>query len=99
MDTTDSFPCTDDESGEAPPLLAFYEDTYDDSGIALGWRTIAWGLLFADGTVVTIPHLDEKAGTTLWRTLQDARMALGGYVDTMNPRTMLASLSQERGRG
>jgi hypothetical protein len=71
-----------------PRLLAFYQDLWDEDGTALGWRPIAWGLRFADGSAISI-NIDGKPAVTLWQSLEDATEALDAYVDTPEPRTHL----------
>jgi hypothetical protein len=69
-----------------PRLLAFYQDLWDDDGTALGWRPVAWGLRFADGSAISI-NVEGKPSVTLWHSLEDAAEALDAYVDTPEPRT------------
>lgn len=71
-----------------PRLLAFYQDLWDEDGTALGWRPIAWGLRFADGSAISI-NIEGKPAVTLWQSLEDATEALDAYVDTPEPRTNL----------
>ena len=71
-----------------PRLLAFYQDLWDEDGTALGWRPIAWGLRFADGSAISV-NIDGKPAVTLWQSLEDATEALDAYVDTPEPRTHL----------
>ena len=71
-----------------PRLLAFYQDLWDDDGTALGWKPIAWGLRFADGSAISVP-VEGRPAVTLWQSLEDATEALDAYVDTPEPRTHL----------
>lgn len=68
-----------------PRVLAFYEDVWDADGNVIAWRTIAWGLAIADGSVVTIP-VDRPTSATLWLALADAAAALDAHVDAVDPR-------------
>lgn len=76
-------------SYHVPRLLAFYQDQWDEDGTALGWRPVAWGLRFADGSAVSI-SVEGKPSVTLWQSVEDATEALEAYVDTAEPRTHLA---------
>ncbi len=75
-------------SYHVPRLLAFYQDLWDDDGTAMGWRPIAWGLRFADGSALSV-NVDGKPAVTLWQSLDDAMEALDAYVDTPEPRAHL----------
>jgi hypothetical protein len=68
-----------------PRLLAFYRDAWDDDGTAIGWQTIAWGLVFADGSAISVP-VDPPMSVTLWHSVDDALAALDAYVDHPEPR-------------
>lgn len=76
-------------SYHVPRLLAFYQDQWDEDGTALGWRPVAWGLRFADGSAVSI-SVEGKPSVTLWQSVEDATEHLEAYVDTAEPRTHLA---------
>lgn len=69
-----------------PRLLAFYQDLWDADGTVLGWRPVAWGLRFADGSALSV-NVEGKPAVTLWQSLDDAIEALDAYVDTPEPRT------------
>jgi hypothetical protein len=71
-----------------PRLLAFYQDLWDDDGAAVGWKPIAWGLRFADGSAISV-NVEGRPSVTLWNSLEDATEALDAYVDTPEPRTNL----------
>ena len=75
-------------SFHVPRLLAFYQDLWDDEGTALGWKPIAWGLRFADGSAISV-NIEGRPAVTLWQSLEDATEALDAYVDTPEPRTHL----------
>jgi hypothetical protein len=75
-------------SYHVPRLLAFYQDQWDEDGTALGWRPVAWGLRFADGSAVSI-SVEGKPAVTLWQSVEDATEALDAYVDTPEPRAHL----------
>jgi hypothetical protein len=64
-----------------PRVLAFYRDVIDDGGSVIGWRTIAWGLAFGDGSAVSIP-IGRPVSVTLWPSLEDAATALDAHIDT-----------------
>lgn len=76
-------------SFHVPRLLAFYQDLWDDDGTAVGWKPIAWGLRFADGSAISI-SIEGRPSVTLWQSLEDATEALDAYVDTPEPRTHLS---------
>ena len=81
------------ESGTSPSYhvprsLAFYQDLWDDDGTALGWRPIAWGLRFADGSAISV-NIEGRPSVTLWHSIEDATEALDAYVDTPEPRAHL----------
>jgi hypothetical protein len=71
-----------------PRLLAFYQDLWDDDGTPVGWRPIAWGLRFADGSAVSV-NIEGKPSVTLWHSVDDALAALDAFVDTPEPRANL----------
>jgi hypothetical protein len=71
-----------------PRLLAFYQDLWDEDGTAIGWKPIAWGMCFADGSAISV-NVDGRPSVTLWQSLEDATEALDAYVDTPEPRTHL----------
>jgi hypothetical protein len=71
-----------------PRLLAFYQDLWDDDGTAVGWRPIAWGLRFHDGSALSI-SIEGRPSVTLWHSVEDATEALDAYVDTAEPRINL----------
>lgn len=71
-----------------PRLLAFYQDLWDDDGTPVGWRPIAWGLRFADGSAVSVT-IEGKPSVSLWHSVEDALAALDAFVDTPNPRAHL----------
>jgi hypothetical protein len=71
-----------------PRVLAFYHDTWDDDGIAVGWKTVAWGLALPNGAAVTVP-LDGPPSATLWPSVGDAAEALDAYVDSPAPARRL----------
>ena len=73
---------------DLPRVLAFYRDTWDDDGTAVGWRTVAWGLALPNGAAVTVP-LDGPPSATLWSSLGDAAEALDAYVDAPAPARRL----------
>jgi hypothetical protein len=75
-------------SYHVPRLLAFYQDLWDDDGTAMGWRPIAWGLRFADGSAISV-NIEGRPSVTLWHSLEDATEALDAYVDTPEPRAHL----------
>jgi hypothetical protein len=75
-------------SYHVPRLLAFYQDLWDDDGTALGWRPIAWGLRFADGSAISV-NIEGRPSVTLWHSIEDATEALDAYVDTPEPRAHL----------
>jgi hypothetical protein len=68
-----------------PRLLGFYRDVYDDEGTAAGWATIAWGLVFGDGSAITVP-VEAPVSVTLWHRVEDATVALDAYIDYVDPR-------------
>ena len=71
-----------------PRLLAFYQDLWDEDGTPIGWRPIAWGLRFADGSAVSV-NIEGKPSVTLWHSVDDALAALDAFVDTPDPRARL----------
>ncbi len=71
-----------------PRLLAFYQDLWDDDGTAVGWRPVAWGLRFHDGSALSI-SIEGRPSVTLWHSVEDATEALDAYVDTAEPRISL----------
>ena len=75
-------------SYHVPRLLAFYQDLWDDDGTAMGWRPIAWGLRFADGSAISV-NIEGRPSVTLWHSIEDATEALDAYVDTPEPRAHL----------
>ena len=75
-------------SYHVPRLLAFYQDLWDDDGTAMGWRPIAWGLRFADGSAISV-NIEGRPSVTLWHSLEDATEALDAYVDTPEPSAHL----------
>lgn len=68
-----------------PRLLSFYRDVLDDAGTVTGWQTIAWGLAFGDGSVVSTP-VGPPISVTLWPCLEAAATALDAFVDTPDLR-------------
>jgi hypothetical protein len=78
-----------------PRLLAFYQDLWDEDGAAVGWKPIAWGLRFADGSAISV-NVEGRPSVTLWNSLDDATEALDAYVDTPEPRTHLDRSQLER---
>jgi hypothetical protein len=70
---------------DLPRVLAFYQDVVDDDGTVIGWRTVAWGLVFGDGSAVSVP-VGRPVSVTLWPCLEDAAAALDAHVDTPDPR-------------
>lgn len=75
-------------SFHVPRLLAFYQDLWDEDGTAVGWKPVAWGLRFADGSAISV-SIEGRPSVTLWQSLEDATEALDAYVDTPEPRTHL----------
>ena len=75
-------------SYHVPRLLAFYQDLWDDDGTAMGWRPLARGLRFADGSAITV-NIEGRPSVTLWHSIEDATEALDAYVDTPEPRAHL----------
>jgi hypothetical protein len=71
-----------------PRLLAFYQDLWDEDGTAVGWRPVAWGLRFHDGSALSI-SIEGRPSVTLWHSVEDATEALDAYVDTAEPRISL----------
>ncbi|MGH9209623.1 MAG: hypothetical protein ACRD2C_02975 [Acidimicrobiales bacterium] len=71
-----------------PRLLAFYQDLWDDDGTPVGWKPIAWGLRFADGSAVSV-NIEGKPAVSLWHSVADALAALDAFVDTPEPRATL----------
>jgi hypothetical protein len=71
-----------------PRLLAFYQDLWDDDGTPVGWKPIAWGLRFADGSAVSV-NIEGKPSVTLWHSVEDALASLDAFVDTPEPRANL----------
>jgi hypothetical protein len=84
-----------ERTSDLPRVLAFYMDTWDDDGIALGWTTVAWGLALPNGAAVTVP-LEGQPSATLWLSVSDAAEALGAYVDTPNPARRLGEARPDR---
>jgi hypothetical protein len=68
-----------------PRLLAFYQDGWDDDGTAIGWRTVAWGLVFGDGSAISIPG-EPPVCVTLWHSVEDAVAARDATIDNPDPR-------------
>jgi hypothetical protein len=71
-----------------PRLLAFYQDLWDEDGTAIGWKPVAWGLRFGDGSAVSV-SIEGKPSVTLWHSVDDALAALDAFVDTPEPRAHL----------
>jgi hypothetical protein len=71
-----------------PRLLAFYQDLWDEDGTPVGWKPVAWGLRFADGSTVSV-NVEGKPSVTLWHSIEDALTALDAFVDTPEPRGSL----------
>jgi hypothetical protein len=68
-----------------PRVLSFYRDVLDNDGTVTGYRTIAWGLPLADGSVLST-SVRPPASVTIWPCRQDAATALDAFVDTPDPR-------------
>jgi hypothetical protein len=73
-----------------PRLLGFYQDVWDDDGTSVGWAPVAWGLLFGDGSVISIP-VGRVVHVSLWHSLDDAVSALDADVDTPDPRRTISN--------
>jgi hypothetical protein len=71
-----------------PRLLAFYQDLWDEDGTPAGWKPIAWGLRFGDGSAVSV-SIEGKPSVTLWHSVEDALVELDAFVDTPEPRRTL----------
>jgi hypothetical protein len=84
-----------ERTSDLPRVLAFYKDTWDDDGTAVGWTTVAWGLALPDGGAVTVP-LEGQPSATLWLSVSDAAEALAAYVDTPTPARRLDEASPDR---
>jgi hypothetical protein len=84
-----------DRTSDLPRVLAFYRDTWDDDGTAVGWMTVAWGLALPNGAAVTVP-LEGPPSATLWSTVGDAAEALDAYVDTPTPARRLDEARTDR---
>lgn len=78
-----------------PRVLSFYQDVLDDGGTVTGYRTIAWGLPLADGSVLSTP-VQPPPSVTIWPCLQDAATALDAFVDTPDPRRPVHDLLPSR---
>lgn len=86
---TSAMPGTDRPPPDLPQTLAFYQDTWDDDGTAVGWTTVAWGLALADGSAVTVP-VGGPPSVTLWPSVDAAATALDAYVDAPAPSRRVA---------
>lgn len=71
-----------------PRLLAFYQDLWDDDGTPIGWKPVAWGLRFSDGSAVSV-NIEGKPSVTLWHSVEDALAEMDAFVDTPDPRSTL----------
>ena len=89
--TSSSGPPRHSRSVDLPRVLAFYRDVIDDDGTVTGWRTIAWGLTFGDGSTVSIA-VGRPVSVTLWTSLEDAATALDAHIDTPDPRSSVDDL-------
>lgn len=68
-----------------PRVLSLYRDVLDEDGTVTGYRTIAWGLPLADGSVLST-SVRPPASVTIWPCLQNAATALDTFIDTPDSR-------------
>jgi hypothetical protein len=55
----------------APPLLALFDDLYDEAGNNVGWDPVRWALRLPGGAGLTF-NMASASSATLWLNLDDA---------------------------
>lgn len=70
---------------QPPRLVGLFSEYYDDDGNAVGWTVIAWGLVFPDKSVVTVPAVG-MVSATVWQSLDDAQRSMDVQTCEVNPR-------------
>lgn len=89
------------ELSVVPRLLGFYRDAVPDGeDLASAYRTIAWGIRWFDGSVVTIEGgADRPPAVTVWRDLEQAVTGLDAYVCGFAPQRAFRDSLGEEGEG
>jgi hypothetical protein len=104
-ETPTSTPIEAPSAGDASPaswvprLLSFYQDAVlDGEEVVAGYRNVAWGLRWFDGSVITLEGVsaDRPPAIRVWSGLEEAIVGLDALVCGFAPQR---AIRESRGSG